>query len=152
MIHVSSKALVLSAVTGLGAAGMLALASPAQAAQSTTSFDCAGVGTITIRVNTNNSSDNGGWGAAQVVTGGHGIANSFGFTITDHATGTSQSFVQPKSVGNANANTTGTHTTCSQSQDGTVGDFLNPGEAPPPGMSASDPATATVTVGVVLKA
>jgi hypothetical protein len=152
MIHVSRKALVVSAVAGLGAAGMLALAGPASAAQTTMSFDCSGVGPVTIRVNTNHSSDNGGWGAAQVDTGGHGIPTAFTFTLTDTATGVSQSFTQPKSNGNANQNTTGTHTTCSQTETGMVGDFLNPGEPVPPGMSATDPATATFAASVVLKA
>jgi len=32
-----------------------------------------------------------------------------------------------------------------------VGDFLNPGEPVPPGMSADDPAAATFTATVVLK-
>ena len=60
-------------------------------------------------------------------------------------------FTQPKGNGNANQNTTGTHTTCSQTATGTVGDFLNPGEPVPPGMSADDPAAATFTATVVLK-
>ena len=151
MIKVSRKAVVLGAVAGLGAAGMLALAGPASAAQTSMSFDCAGVGPVTVRVNTNHSSDNGGWGAAQVSTGGHGIPVAFAFTLTDIATGATQGFTQPKGSGNANQNTTGTHTTCSQTQTGTVGDFLNPGEPVPPGMSVDDPATGTFTVTVVFK-
>jgi hypothetical protein len=151
MINVSRKALVLGAVASLGTAGVLALAGPASAAQTIMSFDCAGVGPVTIRVNTNHSSDNGGWGAAQVSTGGHGIPVAFSFTLTDTATGATQGITQPKGSGNANQNTTGTHTTCSQTATGTVGDFLNPGEPVPPGMSVDDPATATFAATVVLK-
>lgn len=150
-VNKSRRVLALVAAGGC-AAGMVAFASPASAKQSDMTFDCTGVGTVTVRVNSNNSSDNGGWGAAQVVNiGGHGIPTSFGFTITDLANGVSVSFVQPKAGGNANQNTTGQHTMCSQTSTGTVGDFLNPGEPVPPGMSATDPATGTVSVGVVYK-
>ena len=65
-------------------------------------FDCTGVGLVTVRVNNNHSSDNGGWGSAHVTTGRDSIPSSFGFTLTDTATGVSQSFVRPKGDGSAN--------------------------------------------------
>jgi hypothetical protein len=71
--------------------------------------------------------------------------------LTDTDTGVFTSYTQLKGNGSANQNTAGTHTTCSQTQYGTVGDFLDPSQPVPPGMNASDQATATFTVGVVVK-
>jgi hypothetical protein len=51
---------------------------------------------------------------------------------------------QVKGGGNANHNQP--TLTCTGSQTGVLGDFLNPGETPPPGTSVSDPVTFTLTV------
>ena len=56
-------------------------------------------------------------------------------------------FAQAKGGGNANHNQP--TVTCTQSETGVLGDFLNPGDTPPPGTSVSDPVTFTLTVTAV---
>jgi hypothetical protein len=143
--------LLALAAAGVCTAGMVVFAAPASAAQSELTLNCTGLGMVTVATNNNNSSEHGGWGAAQTVNiPGHGIATSFSGTITDLVTGTSVSFTQVKGNGNANQNTTGQPTMCSQTITGTVVDFT--GGFIPPGMSGSDPATFMLTVGVIYKA
>ena len=61
----ASAAAIMAASTGLAG-----LAGPAHAAQSTQTVSCGGQ-ELTVRVNVNKS-PNGGWSAAQIVSGGTG--------------------------------------------------------------------------------
>ena len=105
---------------------------------------------LTVRVNTNHSSQNGGWGVGQVVAGGTGhlVPTAFSGSLVDNAINqTLFTFAQAKGGGNANHNQPAV--TCTQSQTGVLGDFLNPGDTSPPGTSVSDPVTFTLTVTAV---
>ena len=66
------SAMAVAAVTIAAGAGLAGLAGPAHAAQTTLPITCDNGEQLTVRVNTNNSSEHGGWGVGQVVAGGTG--------------------------------------------------------------------------------
>jgi len=141
------SAVAVAAITIAAGAG---LAGPAHAAQSTVPVACPNGEQLTVRVNTNNSSEHGGWGVGQVVAGGTGhlVPTEISGSLVDNAIHrTLFTFDQAKGGGNANHNQP--TLTCTASQTGVLGDFLNPGETPPPGTSVSDPVTFNLNVTAV---
>jgi hypothetical protein len=125
---------------------------PASAAPSTQTLDCGSAGTLLVRTNTNNSSDNGGWSVAQVLPGGSGhlIPTSFVFSAYDDTTQQPLfSFTQPKGNGHANHNQQTVF--CSSTQTGVLADLLDPGEQPPPGAALTDIVTVTFGATAVPK-
>ena len=139
----------LAAVTLAAGAGVAALAAPANAAQSTMPLTCDGQ-QLTVRVNTNHSSQNGGWGVGQVVAGGTGhlVPTEISGSLVDNTVHqTLFTFDQVKGGGNANHNQP--TVTCMASQTGVLGDFLGPRDTPPPGTMASDSVTFNITVTAV---
>ncbi|HWM99431.1 MAG TPA: hypothetical protein VNO54_20505 [Streptosporangiaceae bacterium] len=142
--------MAVAAVTIAVGAGLAGLAGPAHAAQSTLPITCNNRQQLTVRVNTNHSSENGGWGVGQVVAGGTGhlVPPEISGSLVDNAIHqTLFTFDQAKGGGNANHNQP--TLTCTASQTGVLGDFLNPGETPPPGTSVSDPVTFNLNVTAV---
>jgi hypothetical protein len=143
------SAAALAASTIVAGAGLAAFAAPAHAAQSTLPLTCDGQH-LTVRVPTSNSGPNGGWSVGQIVVGGtgHGVPTAFSGSLVDNAVDqTLFTFEQAKGGGKANHNQT--TISCTASQTGVLGDFLEPGETPPPGTSVSDPATFTLMLTVV---
>lgn len=137
------------AVASMGG-GLLLAAPHASAAQSTQQIQC-GADTYTIRTNNNNSSDMGGWSAAQVVgqPGAHGIPVTFSGTAVDTRTGaTIFGFDQAKGGGHANQNQP--VTSCTQMFSGTF-DQISGGSTPPPGVLPTDTINMTINIGVVIK-
>lgn len=145
-MHVNAKR--WSVVVGLGVlVGGMGAAAPASAAQTTQVIQCGGH-PLTLRTNSNNSSDNGGWSAAQVVGDGTLIPTSFSFQVVDNVTHESVGpFTQVKGGGNANHNQQAI--TCTQSMTDTLANLLGPGDTPPPGWARTDSATFTLTVTAV---
>ena len=144
------SAVAVAAVTIAAGAGLAGLAGPAHAAQTTIPVACNNGEQLTVRVNTNHSSENGGWGVGQIVAGGTGhlVPTAFSGSLVDNAINqTLFTFDQAKGGGNANHNQP--TITCTASQTGVLGDFLNPGDTPPPGTSVSDPVTFTLIVTAV---
>jgi hypothetical protein len=143
----------LAAVTIAAGAGLATLAGPAYAARSEVTLTCDGQ-QITVQINppdqSNSSQNNGGWEVGQIVAGGTGhlIPTMFSGSLFDEATDqTLFSSATPKGGGNANHNQP--TISCTESQTGLLGDFLAPGDTPPPGTSVSDPVTFTLTVTAV---
>jgi hypothetical protein len=138
----------VAAVTIAAGAGLAGLAGPAHAAQSTVPVACTNGEQLTVRVNTNHSSEHGGWGVGQVVAGGTGhlVPTEISGSLVDNVIHqTLFTFDQAKGGGHANHNQP--TVTCTTSDDtGTLGDFLNPGDTPPPGTSPTDSVTFTLTV------
>ncbi|MEO5608437.1 MAG: hypothetical protein ABIQ61_09800 [Ornithinibacter sp.] len=139
---------------GMGVATAVALTLPgmgsASAAQGYQQLNCTDGSSILVRVPDSHSNDNGGWSVGQIVEGGSGhlIPTSFTFTLFDVTTdATIFSGEQLKGGGHANRNQTSV--TCSNVESGTAGDFFGPDL--PPGVSASDSITLTLTVGAVSK-
>jgi hypothetical protein len=147
-----NKATAVFAAGVAVATGAVALAPAAGAAQSQMTLTCSGQ-QLTVRTNSNNSSDNGGWSVGVVVDsakGAHLIPTSFSGSATDDTTHTTLfSFSQIKGGGNANRNQQ--TVTCTSTQHATLAEFLDPGEQPPPGTSPSDQVTFTITVTAVPK-
>ena len=140
----------VAAVTIAAGAGLAGLAGPAHAAQSTVPVACNNGEQLTVRVNTNHSSQNGGWGVGQVVAGGTGhlVPTEISGSLFDNVIQqTLFTFDQAKGGGNANHNQP--TVTCTQSQTGVLSDFLNPGDTQPPGTTPNDPVTFTLTVTAV---
>ena len=141
------SAVAVAAVTIAAGAGLAGLAGPAHAAQSTMPLTCDGQ-QLTVRVNTNHSSEHGGWGVGQVVAGGTGhlVPTEISGSLFDNVIQqTLFTFDQAKGGGHANHNQP--TVTCTTSDDtGTLGDFLNPGDTLPPGTSPTDSVTFTLTV------
>jgi len=137
----------VAALTIAAGAGLAGLAGPAHAAQTTLPITCDGQ-QLTVRVNTNHSSEHGGWGVGQIVAGGTGhlVPTEISGSLVDNAINrTLFTFDQAKGGGNANHNQP--TVTCTTSDDtGTLGDFLNPGDTLPPGTSLTDSVTFTLTV------
>src|SRR5690242_12666207 len=75
----------LAAISIAVGAGIVGLAGRADAAQTTLPLTCDGQ-QLTVRVNTSNSSPNGGWSVGQIVDGGtgHGIPSKISGTIVDN--------------------------------------------------------------------
>ena len=144
------SAIAVAAVTIAAGAGLAGLAGPAHAAQSTLPISCNNGEQLTVRVNTNNSSEHGGWGVGQVVVGGTGhlVPTDVNASLFDNVTNqTLFTFDQAKGGGNANHNQP--TVTCMASQTGVLGDFLGPRDTPPPGTMASDSVTFNITVTAV---
>ena len=143
----TSSTVAVAAVTIAAGAGLAGLAGPAHAAQSTIPVACNNGERLTVRVNTNHSSQNGGWGVGQIVAGGTGhlVPTEISGSLVDNVIHqTLFTFAQAKGGGNANHNQP--TITCTQSQTGVLGDFLNPGDTPPPGTSPTDSVTFALTV------
>ena len=142
------SSVAVAAVTIAAGAGLAGLAGPAHAAQTTIPVACDNGEQLTVRVNTNHSSDHGGWGVGQVVVGGTGhlVPTEVNASLFDNVIHqTLFTFDQAKGGGNANHNQP--TVTCTTSDDtGTLGDFLNPGDMLPPGTSLTDSVTFTLTV------
>jgi hypothetical protein len=138
----------VAAVTIAAGAGLAGLAGPAHAAQSTVPVACNNGEQLTVRVNTNHSSEHGGWGVGQIVAGGTGhlVPTAFSGSLVDNRINqTLFTFAQAKGGGHANHNQPTVK--CTTSDDtGTLGDFLNPGDMLPPGTSLTDSVTFTLTV------
>ena len=146
------SAMAVAAVTIAAGAGLAGLAGPAHAAQTTLPITCDNGEQLTVRVNTNNSSEHGGWGVGQVVAGGTGhlVPTEISGSLVDNAPNVNRTlftFDQAKGGGNANHNQP--TVTCMASQTGVLGDFLGPRDTPPPGTMASDSVTFNITVTAV---
>ena len=97
-----------------------------------------------------NKSPNGSWSAAQIVSGGTGhlVPTEFTGSLYDETLGqTLLTFDQVKGGGNANHNQP--TLTCPHSESGKLGEPLGPGETLPPGTSAEDDVTLTLTVTAI---
>ena len=140
-----------AASVAVAAAPALLSATPAAAAQSTQTLTCDGQ-QLTIRANDDNSSDNGGWSTAQIVSGGGGhlTPTSFSGVVTD--TTINQVIFQFSSTkGQGHANHNQESVTCTQVETGSLADFLEPGDTPPPGTSLTDQVSFTLTATAVRK-
>jgi hypothetical protein len=141
--------LVLAAAALPASAATSGEPNPAGNGQSLQLLSCQGVGDLLVRTNQDRSSDNGGWSSAHIVEGGSGtlIPASFAFSGYDETTGTQlfDSGVQAKGGGNGN-HAQGPLLTCTQSMEGPLSDFLEPGETPPPGTDPNDTVRVTFTV------
>jgi hypothetical protein len=142
--------LLLAATSGtmLALSGMVA--GPALAAQQPQPLQCDGH-QITVRVNQNNSKENGGWGAAVVIDGGSGVLvpTSFSGSLYDETTRqVIFSFEQMKGNGNGNHNQQ--TISCSDTTVATLGDFLEPGDQVPPGTSVDDVVDFSIAVTAVV--
>ena len=143
----------LAAITIAVGTAIVGLAGQAGAAQQTLPLTCDGQQQLTVRVNTSNSGPNGGWSVGQIVDGGTGhlIPTKFSSTIVDIRDSNNPqplfTFEQVKGGGNANRNQP--EVTCTTSQSGALGEFIEPGIPLPPGITVSDPATFTITVTAV---
>ncbi len=147
-MHRARTCAIIAAVAG---GAILTGAAPAGAAPHLETVTCGGQD-LSIRVADNHSSDNGGWGAVQIVAGGSGtlIPVSFSGTAVDTTIGqTIFTFDSAKGDGNANHNQS--TVTCTQTLTATLADFLEPGEQPPPGTSLTDQVVFTLTATVVQK-
>jgi hypothetical protein len=137
-------------ITAVTVAAGFAAAAPASAAQQVQQAPCSGLGTITIRTPSDNSSDNGGFSAGQIIGGGSGhlIPTSFDFTATDGRTGaTLFTGTQLKGGGHANANQP--TTTCTITQTASANEAF--GGQLPPGVNGDDLITFTILVTAVPK-
>jgi len=137
------------AAFAVAAAGSVLAAPAATAAQGEQPLTCDGHDIVVLTGN-NNSSDRGGWGAAQIVQGWTGtlIPTSFGFSaydVTQDLPIFSGSQVSGGGHGHGNQATV----TCTQVTTGTLGDMLEPGDQLPPGTDAGDTVTFTLTVTAI---
>ena len=140
----------LAAITITVGAGIVGLAGRADAAQTTLPLTCDGQ-QFTVRVNSSNSSPNGGWSVGQIIDGGtgHGIPTKISSTVVDiNHPGTQFTFEQLKGRGNANHNQPTIKCTTTP-LIGTLEDFIDPATPLPDGILLEDPATFTITVTVV---
>jgi hypothetical protein len=140
----------VAAITITVGAGIVGLAGGADAKQNPLPLTCEGQ-QFTVRVNSSNSSPNGGWSVGQIIDGGtgHGIPTKLSSTVVDlNHPETQFTFEQLKGRGNANHNQPTIDCTLPP-LTGTLGDFIDPSTQLPDGISLEDPATFTITVTVV---
>jgi hypothetical protein len=138
-------------VSLFAAAGTVFAALPASAKQQLQTFTCNGH-QVTVRANSNHSSQHGGWGSAKVVSGGSGVGSPIAFSGQVFDTTLNQTvFTFDSAKGHGKAEHNQRTITCTQQRSGSVGDFVPPNAQLPAGGSLSDPATFTLTVTVVPK-
>jgi hypothetical protein len=140
-----------AAALALAGAGTLLAAPAATAAASEQPLTCDGHD-IVVRTADNNSSDRGGWSAAQIVQGGSGTLVPVSFSGGAYDNTLDQSIFEFSQVsggghGHANQQTI----TCTQVSTATLGDMLEPGDEVPPGASLSDSVTFTLTVTAIVQ-
>ena len=142
--------LLIAAVSApcLALGGMVA--APAVAAQpQPMTLQCDGHD-LSVRVNDNNSKENGGWGSGVVVDGGSGVIVPTYITgqAIDETLGMELfSFAQTK--GNGNGNHTQDTMTCTSTQTMPLGAFVDSPDEIPPGGSPEDVVSFSLTVEVV---
>jgi hypothetical protein len=131
--------------------GTSLVAAPAVAEQSQDTVTCGGQ-ELTIRANSDHSSDNGGWSSVQVVAGGSGHLTpvSFSGVLTD-TTIDQVIFQFSQTKGGGHANHKQATVTCTEQFGGTLADFLEPGDELPPGTALTDDVTFDFTAVVVTK-
>jgi len=141
---------VLATVVALVCVALLTAGIGAAAPQQPQTLTCGGgLGDIQITAGPANGAQQS-WGAAQIVGGGHLIPLAFDFSAYDVTAGISL-FDETPLKGGGHANAAGPVTTCSQSFQGKLGDFLDPGQAPPPGTSVTDDVITTFTATGAVK-
>jgi hypothetical protein len=151
--HVMDKALTRIApglaALAVVAAGSVLAAPAATAAQGEQPLTCDGQDVV-VRVADNNSSEHGGWSAAQVVEGGTGtlIPTSFSGSAYD-LTLEQELFSFSQSSGGGHGHGQQQTVTCTQSQTDSLGNMLEPGDELPPGASLTDQVTFTLTVTAI---
>ena len=157
------KPTMRSALVAVGAVGALAAGTlPATAApgdqnpsgngQSVQQLSCTGLGDVWIRTNNNNSSDMGGWSAAQIVGGdatGTLIPTSFTFEAFDVTTGHDLFPAGSQVKGGGNGNHQQATVLCTQQFTDTLANLLEPGDELPPGAQLTDTVTVTLTATAV---
>jgi hypothetical protein len=157
MIRRALRVSVVAAATAAGiGGGVIVAASPAGATQALQQLSCSNGATLTIRGNNNNSSDMGGWSAAQILDGGSGhlVPTSFsGSAVDTTANVVLFSFSQTKGNGNANQNQQPI-ITCGQQGTMTLADLIAqngppPGGQLPPGTSLDDTVVQTFAATAV---
>ncbi len=135
------------------AAGTAFAAVPASAKQQLIHLTCDGQ-PVTVRANTNHSSQHGGWGSAKIVSGGSGVGSPIEFSgqVVDTTLMPNQTvFTFDAKKGHGKAEHKQQTITCTETLTGTVGEFVPPAVQLPPGASRGDDATFTLTVIVVKK-
>jgi hypothetical protein len=137
------------AALAVAAGGSAFIAPAAHAAQGDQPLTCDGQN-IVVRTGDNNSSDRGGWGAAQIVQGWTGtlIPTSFTFSAYD-VTKQLSIFSGTQVSGGGHGHGTQATVTCTQVTTGTLGEMLEPGEELPPGTDSTDDVTFTLTVTAI---
>lgn len=131
------------------AAGSVLAAPAATAAQGEQQLTCDGQD-IVVRVPDNNSSEHGGWSAAQVVDGGSGtlIPTSFSGSAYD-LTVDQELFSFSQTSGGGRGHGQQQTVTCTQVQTDSLRNMLEPGDELPPGTSLTDQVAFTLTVTAI---
>lgn len=129
-------------------AGVVAAAPAATAAQGLQPLTCDGQDLV-VRVPNNNSSDRGGWNAAQVVEGGSGTLIPTSFDISAYDVTQDQEIFSAVQTGAGRAHGNQATVTCTQVTTASLGDLLEPGDEVPPGASLDDEVSFSLTVTAV---
>lgn len=139
-----------ASVSVLAGAGAAFAASPALAAKQPEVFTCGGQ-TIVVSATTSNANQNGGWGTAQIVSGGTGVGSPVAVsgTVTDTTTGGPPVFSFSPTKGQGNAEQNQQTITCTEKVTTSAANFF--GSQLPPGVSPSDGIELDLTATVVLK-
>lgn len=138
---------VTIAAAAVGAAPAAAQAAgPVPPSRQTMTFDCAGLGTVTIVTPPSPVSDS--WSAAQVVGDGHLIPVAFRYLAVDTTLGL---VLGDETVSHPPAHAQQPTTTCSTSTQATVGDLLPAGAPLPDGVAPTDLVTLSFIVTAVAR-
>jgi hypothetical protein len=140
--------LLVVSVVALTFAGVAGASGPAASGQDTLTLTCEGIGTVTVRIQPNETSN----GVGQIIgSKGHGIPVAFGFTLYDVTT-SSVVFADPVAAdhGGGHAHSNQATATCTGTVfEGKASDFF--GDELPPGVGATDVVRATLTAEVIVK-
>ncbi len=141
----------VAVITALAVVGSLfAVATSTAAPPEPQTLTCQGLGEVQILVGPANGADSS-FGVARVVGDGHLIPVDFQFSAYDVTAGFSlfDSGLIQKGKGNGNRNQR--TVSCSSIETGTLADFLDPGETPPPGAHLTDSVTFTISASAIVK-
>lgn len=135
------------AAAAIGAAPTAALAAgPVPPSRQTQTFDCGALGAVTIITPPPSAGDS--WSAAQVVGDGHLIPVAFRYLAVDTTAGI---VLGDETVSHGAAHGQQATTTCSTSEQATLGDLVPPGAPLPEGVAASDLVTLSFIVTAIAR-
>lgn len=135
------------AAAAVGAAPSAALAAgPVPPSRQTQTFDCAGLGSVTIVTPPAPVSDS--WSAAQVVGDGHLVPVAFRYLAVDTTAGI---VLGDETVSHGTAHQHQPATTCTSSTQATLSDLMPPDAPLPVGVAPSDTVTLSFIVTAVAR-
>lgn len=144
--HLVVPTIAISGVVLAAAPTTAFAAGPVSPSRGIQTFDCAGLGNVTIVTPPAAVGDS--WSAAQIVGGGHFVPVAFRYVATDATAGI---VLGDDTVTHGSAHRQQTATTCTSRRQAQVSDLVAPGAPLPDGVAPYDQVTLSFIVTAILQ-